>query len=83
MLSDAEETLTDTDKAGAIGELPDPNFTSLLITAHNNDLQLGEGMNEDSIACNDVLNTVKEDAYNGACCKVIRKKQRARTTAAL
>ncbi|KAL3251168.1 hypothetical protein MRX96_017774 [Rhipicephalus microplus] len=46
MLSNAEETLTDTDKASAIGASSNPNATSLPITAHNNDQQLGEGIDE-------------------------------------
>ncbi|KAL3251169.1 hypothetical protein MRX96_017774 [Rhipicephalus microplus] len=48
MLSNAEETLTDTDKASAIGASSNPNATSLPITAHNNDQQLGEGMESES-----------------------------------
>ncbi|KAL3242126.1 hypothetical protein MRX96_021491 [Rhipicephalus microplus] len=41
MLSDAEEALTDTDKAGATGASSDPNISSLPIAAHKNDNQLG------------------------------------------
>ncbi|KAL1469570.1 hypothetical protein MTO96_041006 [Rhipicephalus appendiculatus] len=44
MLSDAEETLADTDKAGAIGASTDPNAASLPVTEYKNDPQLGEGM---------------------------------------
>ncbi|KAL3189778.1 hypothetical protein MRX96_020807 [Rhipicephalus microplus] len=47
MINDAEKTLTDTDKGGAFGASFDTNATSLPITAHNNDQQLGEGMDED------------------------------------
>ncbi|KAL3257986.1 hypothetical protein MRX96_016752 [Rhipicephalus microplus] len=82
MLSDAEEMPTDTDKAGAIGDLCEPNATSAPITAHNNDQKLGEGMDEDSIAFKDVPNTAEEDAYNVACWKVIFNKRHARDTAA-
>ncbi|KAL3204190.1 hypothetical protein MRX96_041362 [Rhipicephalus microplus] len=67
MLSDTEEALTDADKAGAFGASSNPNAASFLITAHNNDQQLGEGMDEDSTSFNDFPNTAEEDAYNGAC----------------
>ncbi|KAL3190454.1 hypothetical protein MRX96_019973 [Rhipicephalus microplus] len=67
ILSDVEETLTDTDKAEAIGASLDPNATSPLIATHNNDHQLGEGIEEDSTACNDVPNMAEEDAYGGVC----------------
>ncbi|KAH8019934.1 hypothetical protein HPB51_023576 [Rhipicephalus microplus] len=40
-------------------------------------------MNEDSTAFNDVPNTAKGGAYNGACWKVVRNKRRARNAAAL
>ncbi|KAL3190069.1 hypothetical protein MRX96_020394 [Rhipicephalus microplus] len=83
MLSDAEETLIDTDKAGAIGASSDHNATSLHITAHNNDKQLAESIEEYSTAFNDVPNTAEEDAYNGACWKVVHHKLRARNAAAL
>ncbi|KAL1483920.1 hypothetical protein MTO96_050157 [Rhipicephalus appendiculatus] len=69
MLSDAEETLTDTDKAGASGSSTDPNSASLPVTEHKNDPQLGEGMDEDSNASAIVTDTAEEDAYNGACWK--------------
>ncbi|KAL3181625.1 hypothetical protein MRX96_036739 [Rhipicephalus microplus] len=45
--------------------------------------QIGEGINEDSTAFNDVQNTVEEDAYNGASWKMVRNKRRARNAAAL
>ncbi|KAH7934677.1 hypothetical protein HPB51_028957 [Rhipicephalus microplus] len=83
MLSDAEETLADTDKTCAIRPSSDPNASSLPITAHNNDQQLEESMDEDSTAFNDVPNTSEEHAYNGACWKVVRNKPRARNAAAL
>ncbi|KAL1442427.1 hypothetical protein MTO96_046424 [Rhipicephalus appendiculatus] len=83
MLSDAEERLTDTDKAGAIGSSTDPNAASLPVTEHKNDPQLGEGMDEDSNASTIVTDTAEEDAYNGACWKVVRTKRRARNAAAL
>ncbi|KAL1466305.1 hypothetical protein MTO96_042834 [Rhipicephalus appendiculatus] len=83
MLSDAEETLTDTDKAGAIGSSTDPNAASLPATEHKNDPQLGEGMDEDSNASTIVTDKAEEDAYNGACWKVVRTKRRARNAAAL
>ncbi|KAL3217714.1 hypothetical protein MRX96_032054 [Rhipicephalus microplus] len=83
MLSDAEETLADTDKTGAIRASSYPNATSLPITAHNNDQQLEESMDEDSTAFNDVPNTAEEHAYNGACWKVVRNKPCARNAAAL
>ncbi|KAH8037457.1 hypothetical protein HPB51_010446 [Rhipicephalus microplus] len=40
-------------------------------------------MDEDSAAFNDVPNTAEEDAYNGACWKVVRNKPRAHNAAAL
>ncbi|KAH8030564.1 hypothetical protein HPB51_008925 [Rhipicephalus microplus] len=83
MLSDTEEALTDSDKAGAFGASSNPNATSFSITAHNNDQQLGEGMDEDYTSFNDFPNTAEEDAYNGACRNVVRNKRRARTTASL
>ncbi|KAL1473408.1 hypothetical protein MTO96_022110 [Rhipicephalus appendiculatus] len=83
MLSDAEETLTDTDKAGAVGSSTDPNAASLPVTEHKNDPQFGEGMDEDSNASTIVTHTAEEDAYNGACWKVARTKRRARNAAAL
>ncbi|KAL3203871.1 hypothetical protein MRX96_053151 [Rhipicephalus microplus] len=83
MLSDAVETLADTDKTGAIRTSSYPNATSLPITAHNNDQQLEESVDEDSTAFNDVTNTAEEHAYNGACWKVVRNKPRARNAAAL
>ncbi|KAH7931728.1 hypothetical protein HPB51_029756 [Rhipicephalus microplus] len=83
MLSDAEETLTDTDKAGAVGASSDPNAASLPITAHKNDQRLRKGVDEDSTAFKDVLNTEEEDAYNDACLKVVCSKRRARNAAAL
>ncbi|KAL3202162.1 hypothetical protein MRX96_012134 [Rhipicephalus microplus] len=67
MLSDAEEMLANTDKAGAIRASSNPNATSLPITAHNNDQELREGIDEDSTTFNNVPNTAEEDAYNGAC----------------
>lgn len=73
-LRDAEETLTDTDKAGAIGASPNRNVTSLHITAHNTDKQIGEGTDEYSTTFTDVPNMVEEDAYSVACRKVVRKK---------
>ncbi|KAL1436296.1 hypothetical protein MTO96_049809 [Rhipicephalus appendiculatus] len=76
MLSDAEETLRDTDKAGAIGSSTDPNAASLPVTEHKNDPQLGEGMDEDSNASTIVTDKTEEDAYNGACWKVVRTKRR-------
>ncbi|KAL1422512.1 hypothetical protein MTO96_022028 [Rhipicephalus appendiculatus] len=69
MLSDDEETLTDTDKAGAIRSSTDPNAASLPVTEHKNDPQLGEGMDEDSNASTIVTDTAEEDTYNGACWK--------------
>ncbi|KAL1474571.1 hypothetical protein MTO96_020558 [Rhipicephalus appendiculatus] len=80
---DAEETLTDTDKAGAIGSSTDPNAASLPVTEHKNDPQLGEGMAEDSNAFTIATDTAQEDAYNGACRKLVRTKRRARNAAAL
>ncbi|KAL1485129.1 hypothetical protein MTO96_048656 [Rhipicephalus appendiculatus] len=83
MLSDAEETLTDTDKAGAIGSSTDPNAASLPVTEHKNDPQPGEGMDEDSNASTIVTDKAEEDAYDGACWKVVRTKRRSRNAAAL
>ncbi|KAL1470224.1 hypothetical protein MTO96_024503 [Rhipicephalus appendiculatus] len=83
MLSDAEETLTATDKAGAIGSSTDPNAVSLPVTEHKNDPQLGEGMDEDSNASTIVTDKAEEDVYDGACWKVVRTKRRARNAAAL
>ncbi|KAL3189151.1 hypothetical protein MRX96_003286 [Rhipicephalus microplus] len=40
-------------------------------------------MDQDSAAFNDVPNKEEEDAYNGACWKVVRNMRRARNTAAL
>ncbi|KAH8028150.1 hypothetical protein HPB51_013520 [Rhipicephalus microplus] len=83
MLSDAEESLTDTDKADAVAASSNPNATRLPITVGANDQPLGKGMEEDSTAFNNVPNTAEEDAYNVACWKVVRNKRRARNAAAL
>ncbi|KAL1466259.1 hypothetical protein MTO96_026798 [Rhipicephalus appendiculatus] len=83
MLSDAQETLTDTDKAGAIGASTDPNAASLPATEQKNDPQLGEGTDEDSTTFTLVQDTAEEDAYNGACWKVARNKRCAHIAAAL
>ncbi|KAH8009112.1 hypothetical protein HPB51_010310 [Rhipicephalus microplus] len=77
---EAEEALTDTDKADAIGASPDPYATSLRIAAHYNDHQLGEGMDEDSTAFADVANTVEKNAYNSAFWKMLLKKNDGRST---
>ncbi|KAH7976917.1 hypothetical protein HPB52_021494 [Rhipicephalus sanguineus] len=82
MLSDTEETLTATDKAATIGSSTDHNTASIPTAERTNDPQLGEGMDEDSAAFNTVTDATEDDAYNGACWKVVRNKRRARNAAA-
>ncbi|KAH7969652.1 hypothetical protein HPB52_020870 [Rhipicephalus sanguineus] len=83
MLSDTEETLTATDKAATIGSSTDHNTASIPTAERTNDPQLGEGMDEHSAAFNTVMDATEDDAYNGACWKVVRNKRRARNAAAL
>ncbi|KAH7942835.1 hypothetical protein HPB52_001689 [Rhipicephalus sanguineus] len=62
MLSDAEETLTATDKESTIGATTDHITASFSTAEHTNDPQLGEGMDEDSTAFNFVTDTAEDYA---------------------
>ncbi|KAH7967740.1 hypothetical protein HPB52_002093 [Rhipicephalus sanguineus] len=83
MLSDTEETLTATDKAATIGSSTYHNTASIPTAERTNDPQLGEVMDEDSAAFNTVTDATEDNAYSGACWKVVRNKRRARNAAAL
>ncbi|KAH7933006.1 hypothetical protein HPB49_006499 [Dermacentor silvarum] len=78
MLSNAEETLTTDDKPATIGALSD----RVPITEQTNDSPPGEDMDEDTPPLAIDTDTIEDEAYNGACWKVVRNKRRARNAAA-
>ncbi|KAH7940661.1 hypothetical protein HPB49_026121 [Dermacentor silvarum] len=82
MLSNAEETLTTDDKPAAIGALSDRDAASVPITEQTNDSPPGEDMDEDTTPLAIDTDTIEDEAYNGACWKVVRNKRRARNAAA-
>ncbi|KAH7967499.1 hypothetical protein HPB49_025254 [Dermacentor silvarum] len=82
MLSNAEETLTTDDKPATIGALSDRDAASVPITEQTNDSPPGEDMDEDTPPLAIDTDTIEDEAYNGACWKVVRNKRRARNAAA-
>ncbi|KAH7971497.1 hypothetical protein HPB49_025113 [Dermacentor silvarum] len=82
MLSNAEETLTTDDKPATIGALSDRDAASVPITEQTNDSPPGEDMDEDTTPLAIDTDTIEDEAYNGACWKVVRNKRRARNAAA-
>ncbi|KAH7959724.1 hypothetical protein HPB49_013314 [Dermacentor silvarum] len=82
MLSNAEETLTTDDKPAAIGALSDRDAASVPFTEQTNDSPPGEDMDEDTTPLAIDTDTIEDEAYNGACWKVVRNKRRARNAAA-
>ncbi|KAH7958686.1 hypothetical protein HPB49_004295 [Dermacentor silvarum] len=82
MLSNAEETLTTDDKPATIGALSDRDAASVPITEQTNDSPPGEDMDEDTTPLAIDTDTTEDEAYNGACWKVVRNKRRARNAAA-
>ncbi|KAH7937267.1 hypothetical protein HPB49_009877 [Dermacentor silvarum] len=74
--------LPDTSGVTLIGALSDRDAASVPITEQTNDSPPGEDMDEDTTPLAIDTDTIEDEAYNGACWKVVRNKRRARNAAA-